>query len=264
MASTMEEIIVVLIGLALGSFLNTIISRLKIDQEGRNRIERLGRRSICQSCQKPLKWYDLIPIVSYLILRGRCRHCHQPIPIYHLGVEILSGLVALGLFQVYGLSFDLGIYLLIGLVMIGILVYDWEKQLIPDLFIWIGFGLAAILASFRLINGQTSFTSLFWGVVVGGGIFYLLYLVSKGRWFGFGDVKLGALLGLILGWPMIAINLWLGVTIGGLVGAGLLLAGKKKLKSQIAFGPFLAVGFLATLFWGNYLWEIFLIFWRLV
>ncbi len=264
MASITVLVILILFSLALASFLNTIISRLKIDKEGRNRIENKGKRSICQSCQKELPWYDLIPIVSFLILRGRCRFCKKPIPIFHLVVEVMAGLLAFGLFQIYGLSFLTISYLLIGLIMVGILVYDWEKQLIPDLLIWVGFGLAAILALYRLASVQMTLFSLIWGVVIGGGVFYLLYLVSKGRWLGFGDVKLGALQGLIFGWPLIGISLWLGIVVGGLVGAGLLLTGQKKLKSQIAFGPFLVIGFLITLFWGRYLIEILEIYLRAI
>ena len=247
---------VAVIGVVLGSFLNCLISRLKIGKEGQNQIEKKEGRSVCDSCGHQLLWYDLIPVISFLALRGRCRFCKDRIPTYNLLVELAAGLLAVGLYQKFGLSFLSVGYLLIGLVLLGILVYDWQKKLIPDFFIWIGAVLTAVLQLSRLIRGEITIPSLFWGLAIGGGIFYLLYFFSKGRWIGFGDVKLGALLGLILGWPLIGVSLWISFVTGGLVGAGLLLAGKKKMTSQISFGPFLIIGFYTVLFCGPVILEI--------
>jgi leader peptidase (prepilin peptidase) / N-methyltransferase len=256
-------LLVAVTGVTLGSFLNCLISRLKINRKGWRQIEQGKKRSVCDSCGHQLPWYDLIPVISFLILGGRCRFCQERIPIYNLLVELVAGLLAIGIYQKLGLSFLSVGYLLISLVLLGILVYDWQKKLIPDFFIWVGVIIAIILQLFRLIGGEVTIPTLFWGLAIGGGIFYLLHFFSKGRWIGFGDVKLGALLGLALGWPLIGVGLWIGFVIGGLVGAGLLLTGKKKLTSQIPFGPFLIVGFWIVLFYGQVILEIAKIYFSL-
>jgi prepilin signal peptidase PulO-like enzyme (type II secretory pathway) len=250
----------------VGSFLNCVIFRLK-EGEGF-----LRGRSRCPHCKHPLAWYDLIPVLSFIILRRHCRYCKKPISYQYPLVELVMG--ALFVLVLWHLTFDIDLafdichldfltliyYLLITCFLIVIFVYDLKHFIVPDKVLY-----PAIIISliYRLIDGLLQgvnfefpilnfefFNSLFAATIVSG-FFFLIYFISKGRWLGFGDVKLGILLGLVLGWPKVLLALFLSFVIGGIIGIGLIILGKKKLKSEVPFAPFLIMGALIALFWGE-------------
>lgn len=246
----MTEILIFTVGLVFGSFINVLVGRLKISDDGSNKID-LKTPSHCDECQKKLTWYDLIPLVSFFFLAGKCRRCEAKIPLFVPLVELVSGAVALGLYYVFGLSFASLLLFFISLIMIATFVYDLKHQLIPDLYIWIMLILALTYNLYLYLTGDFLFNSVLIAVLVGSGFFWLINLVSKGNWMGLGDVKLMLVIGLVLGWPLILVQLYASFIIGGIIGLILILASKKGMKNKIAFGPFLVVGFFISLFWGE-------------
>ena len=135
--------------------------------------------------------------------------------------------------------------------MLGIFVYDAKYRLIPDSMLVATAILAVVMQVDNWWLGQFNIWGLVWGIIAGSGLFYLIYTYSKGKWLGFGDVKLGLLIGFVLAWPKILVALWLGFVLGGLIGAILMITGNKKPTSQIAFGPFLIIGFWLSLIYGD-------------
>lgn len=252
------EFLILLIGLAFGSFANVIIGRLKIEEDGLNRLE--GKKySHCQSCGERLVWCDLIPVVSYLFLRGRCRYCQAKIPAYLPIVEILTGMLAVLIYWNFGMSIQALGYFLIAVGFVIIFFYDLSHQLIPDSVLLVVFVVSLVLKSWLvLLQGYgLIYPDLVLGTAICALPLLILYLVSKGRWIGFGDVKLAAVIGFILPSAALALaSLWLGFVLGGLVGAGMILLGRKKLSSRIALGPFLIVGFFTTLLLQNPITQI--------
>ena len=223
-------IIIFLFGLALGSFLNCVIYRLEHNQSF------LRGRSYCPYCQHQLDLRDLIPVLSFLILRGKCRYCQQKISWQYPLVEIFTGLIFLLIIN-YQLSI---INFIIAPFLIIIFIYDLKHYIIPDKIIYPAILIAAIF----------NFTN--WLSALGAAAFFLIIvLVSRGKWMGVGDIKLGFLMGLLLDWPSVLIALFLAFMTGAIIGIGLIVSGKKSLKSEVPFGPFLIGGTFIAMFWGQ-------------
>ena len=226
-------------GLIFGSFLNCVIYRLHSGESF------LKGRSFCPNCQHILSWPDLIPVFSFLILKGKCRYCSQKISWQYPLVELATGFLfvsLLNLTQVRPVYFYL---LLMACFLIIIFVYDLKHYLIPDQVIY-----PAIVITFLYNIYQftiDNFLSAFGAVA----FFLTLVLISHEKWLGWGDVKLAFLMGLFLGWPKILLALFLAFFIGAIIGIGLIIAGKKTLKSEIPFGPFLVSGTFLALFFGQ-------------
>ena len=228
-------------GAVVGSFLNVVILRLNTGQSV------VSGRSKCFTCAKKLKWYELLPIASFVFLRGKCSACKTKISWQYPFVETITGIIFVLLFQqpqnIFGFSF----LVLIFSFLIIIAVYDYRHQIVPNLFVWIFNGLAFI-GLFRIFN---------WNNLLAGFIlfafFALLWGVSRGRWMGFGDAKLalgiGWLLGITKGIAAITLAFW----VGAIVGVLLIYLNKNKygLKSSIAFGPFMILGTIISFFWGE-------------
>jgi len=244
-----------IIGASFGSFVNVLVDRLKIDQNEKN-ILNLSQSSHCMSCQKRIAWYDLIPVISYFWLTGRCRSCGKVIPARILIVEIVTGLLGLAVVNYFGVDFGSLVLFLVAMVMVAMFVYDLKYQLIPNYFIYAGLVLAVVYNLHLLNLVRLEIDSLIFALLVGSGFFYILHLISSGKWMGFGDVKLMLVIGLILGWPLIMVQLYISFIVGGIVGLGLLIFGKQRLKSKLAFGPFLIAGYFISLFWGEQLINI--------
>ena len=243
-------VIIFLLGLCVGSFLNSVIYRLKTEESI------LISRSHCPYCQHLLGFWDLIPLFSFIFLRGRCRYCKKRISWQYPLVELASGILFV-LFSLKILSFELSALffqlskLILPLFFVSLLiiifVYDLKWSLIPDKIVWLGITIALLALFFQ-------FPRLFSHLLAGGlagGFFLLMVLVSGEKWMGWGDVKLGLLMGLILGWPDVLIALFLSFIFGALVGITLVLAKKKTLKSQIPFGPFLSGATIIVLLVGK-------------
>jgi leader peptidase (prepilin peptidase) / N-methyltransferase len=232
---------VVVFGLVVGSFLNVVIARLPA---GRSL---WGPRSACPSCDAVIAWHDNIPVLSFLALRARCRACDAPIAWRYPIVELTTAVLFLAAYLRFGLGpeFVWGVVLLASLVAItGI---DVDHQIIPDVITLPGI-VAGVLINLA-IPGRSTVDSLL-GIGLGGGIFLAIILVSGGG-MGGGDMKLGAMLGAFLGWRLTLIALFVAVVAGGIVAVAVLAAGRKGRKDPIPFGPFLAAGGTAALFWGR-------------
>lgn len=244
-------ILAFIFGAAIGSFLNVVILRLKISADGKASINLWGR-SKCPNCRKVLTPLELIPILSFLFLGGRCSHCRQPISWQYPAVEILAGiltilpLIFLGLASIYA-------YLIIPILYLFIIIffYDLKKLIIPDVILIILFCLTLIFDIIKLLQHETTFFDLLLGVLIGGGLFLALVYFSKEKWMGWGDVKLGFVLGLLLGYPYIIVSHMMAFILGAIVSLALIYFKGKTLKSEICFGPFLVLAATITLFWGS-------------
>jgi leader peptidase (prepilin peptidase)/N-methyltransferase len=248
-------------GLVIGSFLNCLIYRMENGQSF------LIGRSFCPRCKHVLAFWDLIPVFSFLILKGKCRYCHQKISVQYPFVEITTGILFVLVFWVWNLGFDWSLgfgildfsaaiyYLLITCFLVIIFVYDFRHYIIPDKIIYSAIALSGIwyLASGIFLNAYTKYeilNTLY--AAFGAAVFFgTIVLISRGRWMGLGDVKLAFLMGLFLGWPNILVALLIAVFLGAIIGLGLVIAGQKKLRSEIPFGPFLVTGTFIALFLGQ-------------
>ena len=238
-----------LLGFTMGSFLNVCLDRLPRGESI------LNPPSHCQACHHRLAAKDLIPIFSYLWLRGRCRYCQAPIPKRLPWVELATGGMFAFLYGSYGLTPKLGVMVFYSCLFIIISVVDLAQGLILNKVVYPGMAVALL---FALFLPQPWITQLkFHGIAnfaVGGSIGFVLLLliaiISRGG-MGWGDVKLAALIGLATGFPLVLLALLMGAIIGGLVAVALLIAKKRGRKETIPFGPFLSLATLVTLLWGS-------------
>lgn len=239
-------IFVLVLGFILGSFLNSWIWRT------RENIKIFTfSRSICINCRRTLCWYENVPVLSFLFLRGRCRTCRQPIPAHYPLVELFSAasLVLVFWYHVQYINpfspphFLRDVFFLSFLIVI--FVYDALYQIILSRIVWPA---ALIGFWFNYFYLGLSLSSMFWGALAAGGFFLLQYLISRGRWIGGGDVRLGVMMGVWLGFPGVLIALGLAYVVGALFGIGLLIFKKSQLQSELPFGVFLAIGTFFAMF----------------
>lgn len=250
------------LGVSVGSFLNVLIDRLP-------RGEQIFKgRSYCESCKKTLAWYDLIPLFSWISLRGHCRYCAASLGIYYPLVELTTGILFVSAFITHpgGVPsfFTLPYSLFIFSTLIVIFFADLKYQIIPDEVVFPAIAVAFIfqLVDYKLASpvGGLSIISLTNPLfsALGAALFFLsLVLLTRGRGMGVGDVKLALLIGLLLGFPGIIIALYLAFLTGAILGVILVLLGKKRFGQKIPFGPFLVGATFASLFWGTALWHFF-------
>jgi len=232
-----------LLGAVAGSFANVAIYRLP------RRESLVAPRSRCPHCGHPIRARDNIPLISFLWLRGRCRDCGQPISWRYPLVEALTALLFLAAWRWFGLSLGALRAWLFALIMVIVLFVDLDHRIIPNPVTYPGLALGLLLA---LPTGPRGFLASAVAALGAGLLFFLIAVVSRGG-MGGGDVKLAAVMGAFLGWPVIAAGLFISFTLGGLVGLALLASGRRRRKDPVPFGPFLAVGGLAALFWGQML-----------
>jgi len=241
----MLYILIFIIGLIFGSFAGLIIHRLHKKQKGI-----WFGRSKCPKCKHELGMIDLIPLVSYLISGFKCRYCKKRISAFYPLIElVMGGMFVLTAFLVgiYAINL-LAFYLLVTFVFVALTIYDFLYKEIPDEIV-----LPAFFVSFLFlgINGVHSFTSLVVGVSLPVVFFSILFFGSKGKWLGGGDIRIGALMGVLLGWPNILIGLFLGYLLGAMFSLTGLMTKKLTRKSQIPFAPFLLIGTYIAMFWGK-------------
>ncbi len=247
--------LIFIFGCLIGSFLNVVVLRLPLG-------EKLTGRSHCPNCKRILSAFELVPLFSYLFLGGKCRTCHLKISPRYFFIEMLTGLLfvlaAVHIFPDTTIHFVSLVKLcLILSVLLAVFIIDFEYFLILDQVLLVG-GVGVVLLSIIIDALGGSFArgvtlpSLAMAVICPIP-FFLVWFVSKGKWMGFGDVKLAGFLGLALGWPQVWVGVLLGVFLGGISGIILLVSGKKDLKSQVPFGTFLSVGSALALFFGPWL-----------
>lgn len=248
---------VFIFGTLIGSFLNVVIYRVHTGKS-------LGGHSHCMSCGKGLTWYELIPVISYVIQRGRCRGCSSYVPMRYLAVELLTGCLFVLVWSVYASDPILvALYAIVVALLVVIAVYDLRHTIIPDEWV---LGLCAAAVLILLYGGWGDLPMLATHLLSGVGAFAFfggLWLVSRGRWIGLGDAKLAFALAAIVGFPaafsLIVFSFW----IGAVVSLTLLALGRMHktgtttlpflripltIKSEVPFAPFLILGFLAVLF----------------
>ncbi|MFH0857019.1 MAG: prepilin peptidase, partial [bacterium] len=252
-------LLIFIIGLCIGSFLNVIILRLA---ENKNFIK---GRSYCPKCKHKLFWYDNIPLISFILLKGKCRYCHNRISIQYPLVELATAILFILAFKHwYAISnpsassgqvfqFPISNYLLLfsyfifTAILIIIFVYDFRWYMILDRV-----SVPAIITVFclNLYLGKSVMDLLIAAFAIGG-FFLLQFLISKGKWIGGGDIRMGFLMGMMLGLKNGAAALFISYILGALVGIFLIIMGKKKMQSRMPFGTFLAVGAYIAMLWGQ-------------
>lgn len=223
--------------MSVGSFLNVLIDRLPKGESV------LVGRSHCDWCKKNLRWYELIPLFSWIIQAGRCRRCHKRLSIQYPLIELTSGILFIIGFQ----QTQIIPFLFVSCSLLVIFVADLKYQIIPDSMVVVGVlgALIGFIGQIRPIGLLPYLAS----AAGAAGFFLLLWLVTRGRGMGFGDVKLAFFLGLLLGFPGIVIALYAAFLTGALVGVILILLRKKTIKGSVAFGPFLIIGAIVATLW---------------
>ena len=246
-----------LLGMLVASFLNVCIDRLPGGQS------LLFPASRCPSCHHRLAVRDLVPVFSYLQLRGRCRYCRAPIPRRVLWVEIGTGVLFASLFWLYGSSIELAVAAFFSSLFIILMVIDLEHGLILNKVVYPAMAVALLTSAFL---SQSEIVPDIKYSAIGGGIglalFLLIVLISRGG-MGWGDVKMATLIGLVTGFPLVFVALFLAVVLGGLAAVILLLLKVKKRKEGIPFAPFLSIAAIVTLLWGGSIlnWYLGMFYW---
>jgi prepilin signal peptidase PulO-like enzyme (type II secretory pathway) len=260
-------IIVLVLGLAFGSFINAWVWRLHKQSSAKNKVAAKQEysitkgRSMCPNCGHRLAVLDLIPVLSWLLLRGRCRYCHKPISVTYPLVELLTAVLFVMSYIYWPLAFNhqgmfyFVIWLALLINVIALAVYDIRWMTLPNKVLYPLFGLVAvqILATIIFFDGRLHYIlNDLLGLLIGGGVFFILFQLSAGKWIGGGDVKLGALLGLYLGLGSYAIMMiFFASVIGSLYSIPLLATGKIDRRAHIPYGPFLILAAIIIRLFGS-------------
>lgn len=279
----------ILLGLCLGSFAGATVWRLRARQLSQDKksgehvdhneyqhlkslmgVKLKSDHSHCLHCGHQLKWYDLIPLVSWLSLKGRCRYCKKPIGLMEPLIEVGLAVFFVLLYSVWPGGVDdwqsitvFVLWLMAGVGLAILFAYDLKWFLLPDAVNFFVIAIGALVATSTIIfsdNLSLSLWNVFGSVAILGGIYLILYLVSKGRWIGFGDVKLGLGLGLLLGdWKLAALAVFLANLIGCLIVIPMMLTGKLKRNSHVPFGPLLITGTIIAQLFGAFMVETYML-----
>jgi leader peptidase (prepilin peptidase)/N-methyltransferase len=233
-------------GLSIGSFANVCIYRLPKKESVVSPV------SYCTACLVPIRPLDNIPIISYLVLRGRCRDCNNNISVIYPVIEIITALLLLAGFFKFGLTFDFLVYFVLAPTLVIITVVDIKHQIIPDIITLPGLALGLAAGSYSI-----GYANSFMGFLLGCGLFYLLAILSNGG-IGGGDIKYIAAAGAFVGWQKVLLIIFIGAVLGTFVGLFQIGFQKKTRKNIIPFGPLLSVATLITLFYGNLLIKLYI------
>jgi leader peptidase (prepilin peptidase)/N-methyltransferase len=241
-----ETLILFVLGLLLGSFANVVIFR---QPKGKSVVT---PRSACSQCDHPIAWYDNIPVLSWVLLRGKCRACRAAIPVRYPLVELLTGLVFAAIFWKYGYQWVTLEYLLFAWTLIVVSFIDLDLMILPDVFTLSGIVIGLIGAA---LNPERSFAAALAGTLMGGGflwlIAYLYLILRKEEGMGGGDIKLLAWIGALLGWTSVPFVVLASSVLGSVIGLGLAMRSKAGLKSVIPFGPYLAFAAILYILGGD-------------
>ncbi len=244
-------LIIFIIGSCIGSFLNVLICRVP------EKKSLVRDRSHCPQCKEFIKWYDLFPIISFFILRGRCRKCKKKISWQYPLVEFFTGISFVFIAWRFNFVFDNPFFyrdLIFLSALVVVFVTDFRFYLILDAVVLPMIVFALIFNIFFFSNNEDVLyqVMMFGGAaILSGGFFLFQYLISQGKWIGFGDIKFGILLGAMLGWPNILVSLYFSYVIGAVVMIIFIFLKKKKMNEQVAFGTFLSIGAFIALFYGD-------------
>lgn len=267
------SVVFFILGAIIGSFLSVCVYRIPMGkyEPTREGIRELDHpvsiispaRSFCPNCEQQIAWYNNIPIVSWLTLRGRCASCDASIPFRYLLIELLTAFLSVCCYLRFGFGLTAFVALIVVSALVVITFIDIDYMIIPDLITYPGIALGLLLGALSsLLNGSgilplqlpfaQNFTDSFAGVAVGAGILYLvwwLYLVIRRReGLGLGDIKLLGMLGAIFGYECALATIFVGSVLGSVFGLLLILAGKHRYSMHLSFGPYLVVAFILFLF----------------
>jgi leader peptidase (prepilin peptidase)/N-methyltransferase len=263
----MEIAFALVLGLVIGSFLNVVILRLP---QG---VSISLPRSRCTQCQKFISWYDNVPVLSYLILRGRCRNCKKPYSPRYPFIEALTGVVSVLLELKFGLTVEWGIFLCFSAALIVLAFIDLDHRILPDVItlngIWIGILVSVYLAQpsalterlFHFVGYETAtphinaLASSLLGAIVGGGLLWGVaeaWLRIRGiEGMGFGDVKMMAMVGAFLGMPLALVTIMLGSLLGSIIGIAYIKIAGKTRQYELPFGTFLSLAGIVAVLYGD-------------
>ena len=232
-------IMIFLIGISIGSFLNVCIYRIPKKEDI------VFERSHCMFCGNVLKWYELIPLFSFLVQGGKCRNCKTKLSVQYPLIELLNGLIYVWIFMAKGFQPESILFCICASVLIVISVIDWRTYEIP-------FGcniIIGILGIVRVFLNLAHWYDYVIGFFAVSGLFLIIYWITKGRGIGGGDIKLMAAAGLLLGWQNILLSLMIGSIAGSVIHLALMkIQGKDRV---LAFGPYLAFGIFISMLYGN-------------
>ena len=245
---TMEalaHVFIFILGLITGSFFNVVIYRYP------RKKSLLTPRSFCIHCKTTLSLTDIIPLLSFFLLKGRCRHCGGKISWSYPVVELLTAVLFLFCYSSLQFSTFFYKYVVFFSILLVISFIDIEKGIIPDrlvllLFLW--------SIAWQFFYPEVPLASAAMGMLAGGGMFYIISVLSKGG-MGGGDIKLMTVLGFAIAWPLVFVVFMLAFFLGAVVGVILLVMGKKMRRDPLPFGPFLSLAFFISVFWGLTIWN---------
>src|SRR5687767_2437815 len=262
-----------LIGLAIGSFLNVCISRMPHKESV------VHPRSRCPRCRKPIAGYDNIPVLSYLLLGGRCRHCRKKISIRYPLIEVLTGVISALIYIKYDLGLEYAVYFVFAAALIVLAFIDADHRILPDPITLNGLWIGILVSLFIFIPGPlvaralqaagssfpserlVSFASSVLGAIVGGGILWGVgeaYFRLRGvEGMGFGDVKMMAMVGAFLGTPRTVFTIMAGSLLGSVIGLLMMRFGGKDKEYELPFGTFLSLGAIVALLYGDAIIDLY-------
>lgn len=243
------------LGLVIGSFLNVVIWRVP-------RGESVVRPpSHCPRCDTEISPRDNVPVLSWLLLRGRCRHCGEPISARYPAVELLTGAVFAGLAVRFGYDEALPAFLYLGAVCVALALIDLDTRRLPNALTLPSYVVGIVLlGGAALLQGEPRLLLRALGGMAAMYGFYLLLVLINDKGMGFGDVKLAGVLGLHLGWlgwPQVGVGTFMGFLVGGLYGIAAMLIGKATRKTKVPYGPFMVVGAFVSIWAGGAIWDAY-------
>jgi leader peptidase (prepilin peptidase) / N-methyltransferase len=240
-------ILIFIFGLCIGSFMNVCIYRIPLSKSI------VTPRSMCPGCNSLISAYDNIPVISYILLRGKCRNCKIPISLRYPLVETISGLTALAVFMRFGISAEGLIYFAFISALVVITFIDIDHRIIPDTISLPGIPAGFLLASFLLPS--MNYKSSLAGILTGGGsllaVAWIYNLITKKEGMGGGDIKLLAMIGAFTGWKGVLFTIFVASATGTLSGIAVMLKTQKDMKLAVPFGPFLSIGAILYIFFGT-------------
>ena len=243
----MIYIAVFIFGLIIGSFLNVVIYRVPRNQSI------INPPSHCPHCNTKLKWYDMIPLLSYIILKGKCRYCGTKISFQYPLVEFLAGITFVIVFQKFGWSFQFVKWIIFAVLLFVTGAIDLIEGVIPDVIVVPGLITGVI---FSIFNGKSSFLQSIYGLLFMAVFFLIIILLTRGG-MGWGDLTLGIMIGSFLGFKLSLITLVFSFIIGAISGLILIVLRKKGRKDAIPFGPFLSIAAFVASIYGYRILEIY-------
>ncbi len=232
-------LIIFLYGIIIGSFLNVLIYRLPKKENF------VTTRSHCMNCDYQLRWYDLIPVFSYIILCGKCRKCKTHISLQYPVIELINGAMYLLIYFLYGFSIETLLYALLFSVLLALSIIDFRTFEIP-----LGFNVFIFcLGMIRVVTDLAHWSDYVIGFFAVSSFIYLIIFLTKGRGMGDGDGKLMAAVGLLIGWKLVVLSFFLGCVFGSIIHITRMKI--TRVDHVLAFGPYLSMGIMVSVLWGT-------------